>query len=94
MVFHVPKKKVSLPILRINGTIVEFVDNFVFLGIKINNHLNWNNHNTNVANKIVKTVGILNTLKIYLHLNILGILYNSPILPHLNYGILLWGHQA
>ena len=94
MVFHVPKKKLSLPILRINGTIVEFVDNFVFLGIKINNHLNWNNHNTDVANKIVKTVGILNTLKIYLHLNILRILYNSPILPHLNYGILLWGHQA
>ena len=39
MVFHMPQKKVMLPILRINGTIVEFVDNFVFLGIKINKHL-------------------------------------------------------
>ena len=39
MVFHMPQKKVILPILRINGTIVEFVDNFVFLGIKINKHL-------------------------------------------------------
>ena len=65
MVFHMPQKKVMLPILRINGTIVEFVANFVFLGIKINKHLNWNRHNTDVANKIVKTVGILNTLKIY-----------------------------
>ena len=34
MVFHMPQKKVILPILRINGTIAEFVDNFVFLGIK------------------------------------------------------------
>ena len=40
MVFHVPQKKVILPILRINRTIVEFVDNFVFLGIQINKHLN------------------------------------------------------
>ena len=89
MVFHMPQKKM-LPILRINGTIVEFVDNFVFLGITINKHLNWNHHNTDVANKIVKTVGILNTLKIYLPLNILRIICNSLILPHLNYGILLW----
>ena len=94
MVFHMPQKKVILPILRINGTIVEFVDNFVFLGIQINKHLNWNHHNTDVANKIVKTVGILNILKIYLPLNVLRIIYNSLILPHLNYGILLWGHQA
>ena len=78
MVFHM--KKVILPILRINGTIVEFVDNFVFLGIQINNHLNWNHHNTDVANKIVKTVGILNTLKIYLPLNILRIQFNSMCL--------------
>ena len=59
MVFHMPQKKVILPALRINGTIVEFVDNLVSLGIQINKHLNWTHHNTDVANKIVKTVGIL-----------------------------------
>ena len=94
MVFHMPQKKVILSILRINGTIVEFVDNFVFLGIKINKHLHWNHHNTDVANKIIKTVGILNILNKYLPLNVLRIIYNSLTLPHLNYGILLWGHQA
>ena len=75
---------------------MEFVDNFVFLGIKINKYLNWNHHNTDVANNIVKTVGILNILKRYLPLNVLRIIliYNSLILPHINYGILLWGHQA
>ena len=73
---------------------MEFVGNFVFLGIQINKHLNWNHHNTDVANKIVNTVGILNILKRDLHLNVLRIIYNSLILPHLNYGILLWGHPA
>ena len=64
MLFHMPQNKVMLPILRINGNIVEFVDTFVFLGIQINKHLHLNHHNTDVANKIVKTVGILNILKI------------------------------
>ena len=73
---------------------MEFVDNFVFLGIQINKHPHWNHHNTDVANKIVKNVGILNILKIYLPLNVLRIIYNSLILPHLNNGILLWGYQA
>ena len=81
IVFHTPQKKVIVPILRINGTIVEFVDNFVFLGIQINKHLNWNHHKTDVANKIVKTVGILNTLNRYLLLNIL-LSVLLPVLVH------------
>ena len=47
-----------------------------------------------VSNKLVKTVGVLNILKKTLPLNILRIIYNALILPHLNYGILAWGHQA
>ena len=43
--------------------------------------------------KIAKTVGILNTLKHVLPINILKMIYNSLILCHLNYGILLWGAQ-
>ena len=43
--------------------------------------------------KIAKTVGILNTLKHVLPTNILKMIYNSLILCHLNYGILLWGAQ-
>ena len=33
-------------------------------------------------------------MKKTLPLNILRIIYNALILPHLNYGILAWGHQA
>ena len=35
-------------------------------------------------------LGILNSLKIILPLNITIILYNSLMLPHLKYGITLW----
>ena len=94
MLFHTPQKKIIVPKIKINGTIIEFVDNFNFLGINLNKHLNWNPHVTIVSNKLVNTVGVLNILKKTLPLNILRIIYNALILPHLNYGILAWGHQA
>ena len=40
---------------------------------------------------MIKTIGILNKLKL---LNIWSIMYNSLILPNINYGILVWGHQV
>ena len=82
MLFHMPQKKIIVPTIKINGTL-EFVDNFNFLGINLNKHLNWNPHVTNVSNKLVKTVGVLNILKKSLPLNILRIIYNALILPHL-----------
>ena len=94
MLFHMPQKKIIVPKIKINGTIIDFVDNFNFLGINLNKHLNWNPHVKIVSNKLVKTVGVLNILKKTLPLNILRIIYNALILPHLNYGILAWGHQA
>ena len=42
MAFHMPQKKIIQPNIQINGSNIEFVDNFVFLGITINNKLNWN----------------------------------------------------
>ena len=90
MLFHMPQKKIIVPNIQINGTIIEFVDNFNCLGI----NLNWNPHVKCVSNKLVKNVGVLNILKKTLPLNILRIIYNALLLPHLNYGNLAWGHQA
>ena len=94
MRFHMPQKQIHNPRLKRAGSNIEFIDNFNFLGITINKHLNWTKHNMDILfAKIAKTVGILNTLKHVLPTNILKMLYNSLILCHLNYGILLWGAQ-
>ena len=63
MLFHMPQKKIIVPKIKINGTIIEFVDNFNFVSINLNRHLNWNPHVKIVSNKLVKTVGVLNILK-------------------------------
>ena len=41
--------------------------------------------------KLSKTIGILNTIKRVLPINIMRTIYNSLIICHLNYGVLLWG---
>ena len=55
MLFHMPQKKIIVPKIKINGTIIEFEENFNFLGINLNKHLNWNPHVKIVSNKLVKT---------------------------------------
>ena len=49
---------------------------------------------TKVANKISKTIGIINKLKYQLPQTTLLTIYNSLILPHLNYCLLAWGHDS
>ena len=94
MVFHMPQKKVSLPQLNMAGMAIEFVSNFNFLGIKIDTNLNWLSHTNLVANKILKTAGVLNKLKDILPQSVLTTIYFSLIQCHFNYGILAWGHQT
>ena len=57
------------------------------LGITLNNHTN------KIANKVIKTIGILNKLKLILPEKILSTMYNILILPQINCGILLGGHE-
>ena len=56
------QKKMIVPTIKRNGTMIEFVDNFNFLGINLNKHLNWNPHVTLYQLNWKKTVGVLNIL--------------------------------
>ena len=89
-----PQKKVQLPLLQIAESNIEYVDNFYFLGITINKYLYWASHIDALASKISKTIGVLNSVKHILSINILITIYNSLIICHLNYGVLVWGTQS
>jgi hypothetical protein len=90
MLFRMPQKQLEYPILNIDGVSIEFVSEFNFLGVIIDECISWKNHINLVAKKISKTIGILNKLKHFFPLNILLNIYNALILPYLNYGALLW----
>ncbi len=63
MIFHIPQKKVDLLQLNIENTPIDRVSDFNFLGLTINEHLNWKGHIDKLANKISKTMGVLNRLQ-------------------------------
>ena len=53
--------------------------------------MNWNTHINYIASKISRTVGLLYRLKDIYPQSVLLTLYNTLILPHFHYCLLLWG---
>ena len=93
VVFHQPKKKIFIPTIQIEDTKINCAKIVTFLGFKINQNLTWNDHIEKVACKITKVIGIIHRIKLYVPKMILVQLYKTLILLHINYGILIWGHQ-
>ena len=83
------KKTISFSLKIDNG--IERVQHFNVLGLIIHENLSWNNHIEKISIKFCKIMGILYKLKRFLPTHIKFILYNSLMLPHLNYGIMAWG---
>ena len=94
MVFHNKFKNIDYPELRLNDRIIDRVENFNFLGIILNQNLNWNHHLDKISIKISRSIGAMYRLKNIVPQHVLSILYNSTILPHLSYGILAWGAKT
>lgn len=93
MIFLPPGKKIKTPKIEIDNFEIERVTNFDFLGLTINENLNWSAHTNKISNKISRSIGIINKLKNYIPTHIKLILYYSLILSHLQYCILIWGYQ-
>ena len=72
---------------------IDCVEKFSFLGLLLDKHLNWKGQTSKIANKVSRTIGVLTKLKQYLPSRILLTIYNTLIVPHLNYGILAWGYH-
>ena len=94
VVFYPHQKRVIKPDLFIDGIKIDCISSFNFLGITINDKMSWKNHIDIICGKISRAIGTLNRLKHFLPLHAKLCIYNSLILPHINYGILLWGHTC
>ena len=93
MIFHHPNKQFREPDLILNNDKIERVKTFTFLGLIMDEHLTWKPHIDKIASKLSRASGIINKLKNILPLNIKITLYNTLVLPHINFNILLWGHS-
>ena len=92
MIFHHRQRNVSKINLElfINDNKIKQVKEFDFLGLILDECMTWNAHTNKIAGKMSRVNGVLTRLKKVAPSDILKLIYNSLIQPHLNYGILLW----
>lgn len=78
--------------LMINEIEIERVSAIKFLGVIIDNDLNWKPHISYTKNKISKSIAILYKVKDLLNEKSLYTLYCSLVLPYITYCVEVWGN--
>ena len=86
-----PKVYGRLPDFVFDGVNIEWVREFKYLGLTLTNNLSYGPHINNICTQISQYTGIFYFLNKSLPLNILKLLYNSFVLPHLIMHIEIWG---
>ena len=84
------KNIVTCPVIEIDGSPINRVNNFTFLGIIIDQKLTFHKHVAFVCSKVSKSVGIISKIN-YLPANVLKCLYYSIVYSYLIYCIESWG---
>ena len=94
MIFQMPQKRVPQLSFNIEGLPIEQVYEFNFLGLIIDANLNWKAHLNAIGTKVSRVIGLLHKLKYVFPKKVLHSIYNSLIMPHLNYSLLAWGIKS
>ena len=96
MVFHQKrdakfKRMVKKFKLNVNNYCIKQVDEFKYLGLNIDNKLNWNKHIDYLCTQVSKGMGILYRFKSKMPTCALKLIYHSLIGSKLRYGVSAWG---
>ena len=93
LIFHRARLKMdSTPNVIMNNCTLNVTSQLKYLGVIIDNKLNWHQHITYVKNKISKGIGIMYKARPYLDKHCLANLYHTYIYPYLIYCIEIWGN--
>ncbi|XP_071959489.1 uncharacterized protein [Antedon mediterranea] len=85
------KKDTNNYTLFINDVEIERVSKIKFLGVILDEFVTFHDHIDIITMKIARVIGVMNKLKYIVQSDVLLIMYNSLILPHLIYAITIWG---
>ena len=91
MLIHMLQRVTPLLHFDLNGSPIEYIHEFNFLGLTFDSSLNFKFHLTEIGNKISSVIGLLHKQKHIFPSYLLHMIYNSLILPHMNYSLLAWG---
>ena len=80
--------------IHINGEVLKEVDHAKYLGVLIDNKLNWSYQINSVNLKLSKGIGLLAKIRHFVSTSTLRSLYFSFMNPYTEYNILNWGMAA
>ena len=75
----------DMPLISIRGSVIDWVDSIKFLGIRIDNQMNFKEHVTGVCTRMSRAVGVIRRLSYDVPDYVLITLYYSLIYPHMTY---------
>ena len=87
---HNMLKKQALLNIKINEQQLSQVKSFKYLGVHVDEKLKWDVHIEQTRNKLSKMVNYLGRLRQFVNMSELKLIYNSIILPHFDYGDVVW----
>ena len=77
--------------LFINGSVIEQVENYCYLGVMVNQHTCWSEHIQHLCRKVRKLIGMLyRNFYTWADTSTLRTVYITCIRPHLEYAVQLW----
>ena len=91
VIFRANKKVYHNVTLILNRKAIEQKDHVKYLGVLMDEHLNWKKQIANVTKKISRGIGILAKLRCYLDPKVLRNIYYAIVYSHLSYGVEAWG---
>ena len=77
--------------LKIRDNDIEIIQKTKYLGVQIDNSLNWKEHIKTVSTKVSRAIGFLKHAKTFLGQETLKTLYTGIVEPHFRYFIFVWG---
>jgi hypothetical protein len=83
-------KIINEPDIHVGETTIKRVSYSKTLGVVIDEHLTWQRQIENIQTKISKGIGMLRRIKKIVPKTTLIKVYNSIVLPHLDYCSLVW----
>ena len=84
----------SKPTLEIDKITLEPVECTKFLGMWVDENLNWNTHINRLINKIKRNMHLLKTPRNLFNEKTLKLIYHAHIQSHIDYGLVLWGSMT
>ena len=94
VLFRTPRKPITRKMnFRISGQKIKLKSSAKYVGLIIDEFLNWKTHYTILRSKLERSIGLLAKLRYFVSTNLLRTVYYAIFYSYLRYGCQVWGQN-